>query len=301
MAARHHYVPQFYLEGFVDRNSENLPANQPLEPYLWVVDLEKETVRKRSPKKAAQYTGYYDLEKAKAGDKSIFESSLSAIESLASPIIRKLRNNQFQINDQERFNLSNYIGLQLGRVPMTRSAVNATLKKQSQQMLREYVMDDNRLQSKLGDKANSFKELVLSEKFGLTPGKDFVLASALKLGLEMARTIFAMNWTFILASGKVTFFTSDNPVGLLTKDAKPVRIRPDELNPSLEISFPVAPTCALLMHPYPETPDLDIVTASAEATIEMNRRVFPTVQQYIFCSAQEQAEWALKQRPKTSK
>ncbi len=297
MSARHHYIPQFYLEGFVDPASKKSSARS-LEPYLWVSDLEKLTIKKRAPKKAAQYTGYYDLEGTEIEDKSILEKHLSAIEGLAAPIIRKLGNQQFKITTEERFHFSNFVGLQLGRVPATRRAVDATLKKRAQEMLREYAMDDDKLQGKLGEKEDIFKDLVLSGQLLPSPGKDLVIASALRLGLEMAEIIFAMNWSFILAPSGSAFFTSDNPVGLLTPDAKSVKIRRGELNQRLEISFPLVPSCALLAHMYLEIPDLDVISVKVDEVIEMNRRVFPTVQRCVYCSTEEQSKWVLTQNKK---
>src|SRR5438105_1429115 len=108
MAAKHHYVPQFYLNGFTDSNSGNLK-----NPYLWITDLDEQTVEKRSPKNTASLTGYYDLNNVNIGeDKSKLEKILSAIESNASSVIRRIRLNNFQLTIDARFNLANYIGLQ---------------------------------------------------------------------------------------------------------------------------------------------------------------------------------------------
>jgi hypothetical protein len=49
---RHHYLPEFYLKGFVDSNRE---------PYLWIYEKGNMEIRNASPKDAAVLSDYYSF------------------------------------------------------------------------------------------------------------------------------------------------------------------------------------------------------------------------------------------------
>ncbi len=284
MSSKHHYVPRFYLEGFVD------PA---MPSHLWVADKEKGLVRRESPSRAARASGYYDLTKTKYVKASVFEEFLSIIESRVAAVIDKIRQHDYRLTIGEAYHLSNYLGLQLARVPAFRQVLKDVMKSYAENEIREYVMDDDRLRSRYGDEADFFKEYVLSGKLKPVPGKDYVLGSTIKFGIDAAQHIFGKKWMFLTTSGNATFFTSDNPVGLLTPDATPPRGKQPLADKKLEISFAISPSIAILMHSHDEHEDN--VEVNATTVIEMNRRVFPTIQRYAYTSRCSQAEWALSQ------
>jgi uncharacterized protein DUF4238 len=80
---KHHYVPACYLGAFVD------PVCPPThEPYLWVVDLDEGTVRRRSPDNTAALTDYYAV--GEGPNRYDVEEYLSAVESQTAPVLVKL-------------------------------------------------------------------------------------------------------------------------------------------------------------------------------------------------------------------
>ena len=117
----------------------------------------------------------------------------------------------------------------------------------------------------------------------------------LRSGLEFSELIFIIDWLFILASDKARFFTCDVPLAPLTPDARPIKVDlKDYHNPELELSFPISPICMLIMRGnyLPKAP----IYANDGLVNEINRRIFPIVDRYVFCSSEAQAKWALKQR-----
>ena len=90
--AKHHFVPQFYLKGFVDPASEGRP-----NPYLWVVDLQSQILQRRAPKNVASLTGFYDGAALGNGAPTI-ETLYSQIERKAALVIGRLRGHNFTLS-----------------------------------------------------------------------------------------------------------------------------------------------------------------------------------------------------------
>ncbi len=293
MTAKHHYVPRFYLEGFVDPLSSSLP-----NPYLWIVDLEQGTLKKRSPETAARITGYYDLRSPELPDKVTLETLLSRVESRTSKIIRRLRKNDFEMKDQDRHYFAYYIGVQHGRVPGLHKNVNSFLMGRAKKWLSEYIVDEDALRSRFGDDAAFFKEYVLSGKARVTPKKEFVIALALRMGFTLAELIARMRWTYFLAAEGSSFFTSDNPVALLSPNGKSIKIDFRGRNSDLEISFPISPSCTLLIHDH-DRPQ-NIISVNASIVSKINASLLPSIHRYAFCSTEQQGQWLLDQ-PRNAK
>lgn len=284
MRKKHHYVPRFYLKGFRD----------PVNPRcLWVADKKDLLVRKESPSRAARISGYYDLTKVTFAKSSMFEDFLSKIEARAASVFYKIQDQDLRITLEDRYHLSNYLGLQLGRVPAFRQVIKDALTSNANRAIRENVLDNDKMRARFGDEASFFKEYFLAGKLEPVPGTDYLLASTFEFGLYAAEHIFEKRWMFLKNSGKQSFFTSDNPVGLLTPDAKPPRGQVPFRDKRLEISFAVSPSIAILMHSHDEHED--IIEVDDATVIDMNRRVLPTVERFVYAAGQSQVEWVRDQ------
>src|SRR5215467_7966171 len=90
----HHYVPQFYLKGFLDPDSV-----QTADPWLWVANLSIGEVKRRAPKNVAARAGYNAISGSTESEPA--EEVLSQLESVAAPIIRKLIGGENQLTGQE--------------------------------------------------------------------------------------------------------------------------------------------------------------------------------------------------------
>lgn len=76
MSQFQHYVPRVYLEGFTDPQT---PSGQ--SPYVWVIDLVSQTVKRRAPKKIAGERDYYESVGITGGPGAGVEQRLSKIET----------------------------------------------------------------------------------------------------------------------------------------------------------------------------------------------------------------------------
>ena len=109
--------------------------------------------------------------------------------------------------------------------------------------------------------------------------------------MDFAELIFGMTWAFFVTSDELKFFTSDNPVMLLS-DNKPLEIQFKGANDDLGIAFPISPSCALLAHNRDRREEIfEIDSADVD---KWNWRVFHTISRYIFCSTDVQARYLLE-------
>jgi hypothetical protein len=282
MSTKHHYVPKFYLKGFLDPSAES---------YLWVVDMKEQSIERHAPKNIAYLTGYYDVDKIgndAVSNKSMFENMLSAIESKASSVIHRIRKDDFNLTLEDRFNLSNFIGLQLGRVPSYRDYIAKETIQFYEQRLIDLISNEEKLKREFGEDVAGFKAYALSIRDKIIPKKDFPVSASLKIGVDFAELVFGMTWVFLFTKSQSKFFTSDNPVSLLS-DNKPLKIEFGGINTDLEIAFPISPSCALLAHNHDRRNGI-IVEIDSDTVDKLNWKVFHTISRYIFCSTQIQAK-----------
>jgi len=222
--------------------------------------------------------------------------------------MRKLKGDNFELTDKERWHFSFFLGLQLTRTLRFRNASNDASIKYAQDWIKNLVNDDKRLQASVDSyntkrgNANviptvkSIRDFVTNGRFKITPHPDYTLQMVLRAGIEFSKLIFTMNWLFVLSAEKARFFTSDTPVALLTPDAKPRRIDlKGSQNPELKIFFPISPLLSVLLLRDQKFP-AHVAFADDDFVNEINRGIFPVVDRHVFCSSEQQGLWALKQR-----
>lgn len=266
MARQEHYIPQLYLKGFLDDKSL---GKKNIKPYLWCVDVEKKKIKANATKNVAKNAGFYDY---KSHDISI-EDHLAKIEDLAAPVIEKIRNRDYKLDEKERFHLSVYIGLQIGRVPAYRDSLEAFEFQQAR---------------------NKIKSVLKGNDKNITPippdnFSDYLIGASLKAGLDFwTKIVFVMNWTFILPPKQVQFYFSDNPASLLVPFGMPFKI-----DKKLQLWFPISPSCGLLGQ-FRNVPDGSVQSVDSEIATSFNVGILSTIQRYAFCPTKEQAKWVLK-------
>src|SRR2546423_15005720 len=90
---RHHYVPRFYLNGFID------PVN---EPFIWVYQKGESQIIKATAENIALEKHYYSFTSPTGEkDSETFENALSEMEGKAAPIIAKIKRGQ-TLNEDDR-------------------------------------------------------------------------------------------------------------------------------------------------------------------------------------------------------
>jgi hypothetical protein len=289
-----HYVPKFYLDGFVD----------PATDKLWVVDLKTASIRPDAPINAARISGYDNLQgnTITIKERSVASKALKAIETRAAPVIAKLRNQIFLLTFEGKDDLSNFIGQQISRVPVFRNFINARMDEVPNEIIREKVLS-KKFETKYGKNAIKMREMALSGNYPVRfkfkepfDRQDGVILSSIMLGRKFSSLLFGMNWIFLVSRDSGLFFTSDNPARLSFLTSGSATIDFNKPNTNIEISFPISPSCTLLAHYHNESHYRHRFTFVDPLTVdEFNSGVFRTANRYIYCSKQEQGNQILNQ------
>jgi len=128
-SVRHHFIPQFYLQGFVD------PKNP---PFVWIYRKDNGVIIKSSVKDTAVHSHYYSF-KTKTGtrDSQTLEKLFSKLEGSTSTIFKKIFNKE-SLSNEERSRFASFLALTLIRVPNFRE--NMIDKPTAELMKRMYVI-----------------------------------------------------------------------------------------------------------------------------------------------------------------
>lgn len=214
---RHHYLSQFYLKGFLDSDRN------------WVYDRVTKQLREDIPKNIAVITNYYTTLDEKGERSTEGESLLAEIEDKAVNLISTL-NSGGNITYTEKQELSLFIAFLRTRVPQFERILTHIFNEQAKSLLKVATATEERVDhlvntSEIDLKHSEYKdfmEIAQSDELKVVPHHQFVIASMFKMGLEIAKYLFQMDW-FILHS------TEDQPI--VTCDVPFVILAPRYLEP----------------------------------------------------------------------
>src|ERR1700732_4798211 len=111
-AADHHFVPKFYLKGFTGSSKK-----------LWVYEKGCNAPRESTPKHEGHLENYYTFTDRGYPDDQA-EKMLAKVESAIAPIIRKLANPLFVMDENQRSELYTFVALTYVRVPAYREFID---------------------------------------------------------------------------------------------------------------------------------------------------------------------------------
>jgi len=115
---RHHYVPRFYLKGFID------PDNR---PYIWIYEKGNPIMRKETAKNIAFEKDYYSFTTPEGEkDSETFENILATIERMVAPTFRKIKSHQ-SLKDQKRSSFAVFLAFSMTRVPSFRENIERAM------------------------------------------------------------------------------------------------------------------------------------------------------------------------------
>ncbi len=217
---RHHYLPEFYLEGFCR------------DGLLWLYDREKREFRQQSPKNTAVQSYYYSLVDYEGAKDSGVEKMLSQVEGLAKPLRDKLLA-RGKLTTQERAEFALFVALMMNRVPDFEKSMNKIAEDMARRIADIAFGDEKRasatmqsLEKKTGVKPDvSAKEMVDFQERGqyeIRANRNLSLKAMVELSAEAACLFAQMDWQVWHAHTKAAFVTTDNPVVILPpKDHRP--------------------------------------------------------------------------------
>ncbi|MED4582515.1 DUF4238 domain-containing protein [Brevibacillus choshinensis] len=221
----HHYIPQFYLKGFLDKR-----VLSPREPSLWVFDKQQRLLKQKGTHNVASLNGYYDLKLITGELTTAVEDYFSGcIEGPSSLVLKKILD-QIPLDNDERLQFSFFIYFTFARVPNFLNYMSWFYK------------NSDRLNLNL-DAYSETRKLV-EEK--VSSGGLTTLEFMVEMSEIFVPIIYNMNWQFHIAPQNKHFLTSDNPV--ILNDPSLKKVAPSFSgwnNPNIHLTFPLDSTMCL--------------------------------------------------------
>ena len=211
---RHHYLPQFYLEGFAE------------EGTLWVYDRVEREYREQTPHNTAVVSHYYSYQDEKGELETELESALAEIEGKAKPIIKELSIDRKSITSGERQILSLFIATLRMRVPDFEKEVGELMDTMLKKVNRivfstkestEAVLES--IEQETGEKLDASPEdlmrLAAEENYQLITRWLESLGLMFTLADDLAKVIYELDWIVVFAGSGSEFLTTDNPFTIM--------------------------------------------------------------------------------------
>jgi hypothetical protein len=261
---RQHYVPRFYLELFVDPDVPLIESD-----YLWECHLPTAAIKRRAPKNVAVRTDYYKIPGVAADVAQMAEETLSQIESVAAPILRRLASGDLELVDQDRADFLFFLAFMSVRVPVFRDRLESFFEEAGRKMLMVSASHPGHFKQTMTKAMKAAGEPMLSEdeiekqrlwtlnpdnyKVDANPGLS--LMHGFKLANDTICPMFMeMRWVFFRAPKGVEFITSDCPLSWYDPTPRPPFYGGHGLGMrGVEVTFPITPTTVLLgTHEGPE-------------------------------------------------
>jgi hypothetical protein len=290
---KHHYLPQFYLKNFIDRDSRFKSGR-----YLWQADLLEHKVSQHHPRNVAYIRGFNDWSRFNRGADSA-EHLYSQFETKAAPLIEGLISRKYRASGEQRLALAEFIGLQITRVPSARKEIVAHGTK--------YIHLTDEMDTDLDDRELEDEGIVLKLRQSVRDPsevdpinrKDFGIAFSFYFASQYFAPIYESKWITAFSSKYDHFVTTDSPV-LIDRSAE---------NSSIEILyFPLSPRCLLIIENRHEAraifsdertgdeidPFAEMIRCDSEFVRAINVRLISEAERYVFTTSRYLAELALR-------
>src|SRR5205085_3409919 len=285
---RHHYLPQFYLKGFVD------PMNQ---PYLWVYEKGVLEIKPVSAKDAGLEKDYHSFINSEGErDSETIENILQKIEDAAAPVFQKIHNQEV-LGEEDRHILASFLSLMLTRVPNFRRNVEKStgeIIKQIGQIYAansEYFEDSLKLyEEETGEKLDmspeEFRALILEGNYELSMGPKFSLRM---MGIDLSQVLLDKTWFYIKATDRVKFLTSDNPIFYHDPTRERDSYWPEGLgDENTEVTFPLSRELVLVASRRKGVRP-GYLPLGHQVAKDINRRTVMSAMRFVYSSQKSEA------------
>src|ERR1035437_3536447 len=211
---RHHYLPQFYLDGFT-RDS-----------LLWVYDRKTKTLRKQTPINTAVESGFYTYVDVQGNESNEIEKLFATLEGYVKPIIDLLATRR-EISAEQRAVLTTFIATLFFRTPGFRrihDGMHEAMMKRVMQMSLPNVdvaaatLERMKADGRDVDSVTSERAVEAAQNpddYGIEFPPNASLQSMMTLLPQIAPMLGDLKWTVLHAPQNKSFVTSDEPFVLL--------------------------------------------------------------------------------------
>jgi len=297
---RHHYIPKFYLEGFIEAHHR---------PYLWVYEKGNARIIKATPADIAvekHYFSFFTLSGEK--DSDTLENAMAEIERDSAPVFKKIVQEQ-SLSKKDRAYFATFLTFMMVRVPNFRKNIEnaagelmkrvaivcASNREGFEAMMKRFEKDTGK---KIDMPVEQVRKSILNGKYDIKADPQFSLAIALSNVRELTNIFFRMKWAFIKATEEYEFLTGDNPLFY----CDPTRDRNSLygvglLNKNVEVTFPISKDLAL----FASWKGKEVyIQAKNKMVKDINRRTVLAALRFVFSSERSDGINKLVQRYKNS-
>ncbi len=281
----HHYIPQFYLEAFLDPTQVAKGQN-----LLWVYEAGK-TPRLSPTGKAASEVHFYSFEDA--GEiKKTTEAVLSKLESHTAPVLRRIIAKQFRLSDLERSEFAGFVALTFCRTPFFLRSIDEMAADFQRHFSKTMASTPGVLeralrvvelveQNKTDVTADKLREFVLSDRYTVKQqSKAWTLKMMFEMMLDLLPIIERMRWSWLVSDDEA-FVTSDEPIAIFDRKATSL-YRPGFMSSdSAEFTFPLSRNVCLYCT-WRGT--AGVAKINAHSVRQINRRTISWATRYVYAS-----------------
>lgn len=276
---KHHFLPQFYLEGF-----KTSPVTNKY-PHIWGIPKSLAPKPFCAPiKDIGCESGYHDIDTDPLNrDRRSFEGVLQRIESRQAAAIRRVLEQKF-ISPNDKPTLASFISTIRCRVPSFRKTfigkfLQETVEAQARFMLRKDMFPPPPPQVKEHIEQEGF-DIFRAEISNWMILHQMINAAAAPEILSMLQ---GMNYSLVEATRGLEFITSDSPVALYVPDYNARRPYGVGLaDREVEVTIPLTKQ-HLLLASWDETPSFQ--TARFTEVLEFNRRTIIMAEKFAYASS----------------
>ena len=215
-ARRHHYVPQFYLKGFVENRNQ---------PKLFAVDTKKKRSFWTPPANVAVEHDFHTIE-APGQPPDIVESKLAELESEISTSLERIIRNRSLSNQDDRALLFSFMALLLIKNPGMRERIGTFIGTVAMARFKVLASDEGAWAKDMerakeegsiprDSDTDELRALALADAFNISVSTPGHLQLEFNLVDKLVLLIASRRWMLYRTPRDATgFVTSDNPVSL---------------------------------------------------------------------------------------
>lgn len=266
---KHHWLPQFYIKGFLNKDKEvyvfdkkdNSIHSQGKNgtfhsPYFYTVDFDKYEKRsEKETKRIKKSMNIKDMDMLTIDEyPDVVEDVFSESENNAAKIIPKLINCE-KINDWERIELATFIAFMYTRTPTFRKKAENMEKKRTDDKIKKIFSSEKSLKDAYDQmrKDNDNKDINLEELYAIVDEDRYKISIPRELSIQnmlyassiIDKILYEKTWYVMKAHPKSSFITSDVPVLLTHSNQTLKKLRFD--TPGTKIIFPLSSKALLIM------------------------------------------------------
>lgn len=284
MKKRHHYIPVFYLDGFVD------PHNK---PYLWIYEKGNPDIRRASSKDVAVQKNYFSQTYEDEKESDTLENALAKVEGITSSVLKKIKERKL-LNDEDKAKFAYFLALMMTRVPNFRNNVGRAMGQLAKKLYMELAANQNAFEDsirrfeehtgkKIGMPIEEIRKFAFNGEYDVALDSQYSLAKGISVCGRLALILVSMKWLFLRATDDYKFLTGDNPVFYCDPTHDPNSPYGVGLaNENIELTFPLSRDLALFARWRGK--DLEYRPGKNNTVKAINRRTVLAALRFVFSS-----------------